>query len=395
MKKRVLIASDVDGNFDSVLKKASGIDLVFCVGKTLSFNQQTTDLLSGKTSLAIPFYFIDNGPLKHVLSIKWPRGGELCKNLHYLGNFGQKRVQGFEVAYLSGDYDASRDRPLPSDQQEVVELFSAFSATTVDPLLQLWKTDSEFVGVDFLLTCHWPRQYSKFAGSGEQEHNGIDLVSKLAYVTRPRYHFCGGNDVYYERLPYLNYNFRQQAIHVTRMIGLAKCPEEGGKARFKYLYALVTQPLKDMSQDMINDRPELTTENPYFSYFLESKRNELYTGGYEKSKESTHDIFNNEDRVLTEEEVNKIKEMKENATLYASGFALYTIDNAAIPLLTRSRSSYVAWASTVLSTWSMVEGRPTSTKASGLSSSTASRKPNGPCSKPASTRWKGRLSASS
>ena len=33
---------------------------------------------------------------------------------------------------------------------------------------------------------------------------GSEVVSKLATKVRPRYHVCGGRDVFYARQPYLN-----------------------------------------------------------------------------------------------------------------------------------------------------------------------------------------------
>ena len=35
-----------------------------------------------------------------------PEGKKLCENLHFLGGFGVREIDGLTVAYLSGRYDA-------------------------------------------------------------------------------------------------------------------------------------------------------------------------------------------------------------------------------------------------------------------------------------------------
>lgn len=68
--------------------------------------------------------------------------------------------------------------------------------------------DSGFLGVDLLLTCQWPKHVNKLTlyelpdGCQQCIDSSSILISRLAYLTRPRYHFSCGNGVYYERSPY-------------------------------------------------------------------------------------------------------------------------------------------------------------------------------------------------
>lgn len=52
---------------------------------------------------------------------------------------------------------------------------------------------------------------------------GSPLISDLALVLRPRYHFAGREGLHYERLPYRNHKvLAESAKQVTRFVGLAK-----------------------------------------------------------------------------------------------------------------------------------------------------------------------------
>ncbi|CAH8566185.1 unnamed protein product [Heterobilharzia americana] len=83
------------------------------------------------------------------------------------------------------------------------------------------------------------------------------LISRLAYLTRPRYHFSCGNGTYYERSPYRNHRVLQEkACHTTRFIALADV-----KNPLNRRYYLI--PIDKMEhQDLINQPPDVT-ENPY------------------------------------------------------------------------------------------------------------------------------------
>ena len=49
---------------------------------------------------------------------------------------------------------------------------------------------------------------------------GSEIVSKLATKVRPRYHICGGKDVFYARQPYLNKDLGA-GCHLSRLLLLA------------------------------------------------------------------------------------------------------------------------------------------------------------------------------
>ena len=321
MKRKILVAGDVRGNFEPLLKKVESFDIVLCVGKTLAVNDQTSRILSGGVQFSKPVYFIDNGPLKHVLASRYPDGGEICRNLYYLGNIGMKNIQGFDIFYCSGDYEVNKTKRREEPGFELFDRLSIYDDVDIEKIAGKFKEDKEFTGVDFLLTCGWPTNYNNFVNGSAKEVNGNEAISRLAFLTRPRYHVCGNHDLFFERLPYINYDFKGQAIHTTRLIGVANFPEPEGKAVSKYMYAVATLPLRDMTRDQITDRPQTTTENPYFSLFLDSKRSQLYSGKLMEVNETEDQIFSGEGIVaLTEKEIGDINKLTDIVSLHVRGF---------------------------------------------------------------------------
>ena len=77
-----------------------------------------------------------------------------------------------------------------------------------------------YLGVDILLTRDWPKGVSNNLPSRPTVDDmtvGSPLVSRLALLSRPRYHFCAGQGEHYERPPYRNHNVASEAAkHITR-----------------------------------------------------------------------------------------------------------------------------------------------------------------------------------
>lgn len=123
-------------------------------------------------------------------------------------------------------------------------------------------------GIDILITSSWPSgmqnyvgidktQLEKYCSQGPQS----ELVSFVAAAVRPRYHFGGLHQCYYERLPYRNHIvLREKNRHVTRFISMATV---GNADKHKWLYACSMVPLKDLPDQELNAQPVSTTENPY------------------------------------------------------------------------------------------------------------------------------------
>jgi len=330
MKVKVLVSGDPKGGIDAVVKKLPAFDVGFIAGHVLGINEETGKLLRGEVNIPKPCYFVENGPLKDVLAIKYPHGGEICKNLTYLGSFGMKKIMGLEVAYLSGSYEPSKSRHREKTLQDDVDKLNIYDDSDIEQLTKHLKDNASFVGVDILLTCQTPKHYSRFTPEQDKELNSLEIISRLAYLTKPRYHLCTGHDLYYERLPYVNYDHKAQATHVTRLIFIGNLPQPGGKAAHKYLYAASLLPLQHMTKEQICERPESSTENPYFALFLESTRAQLYSG-YAASQEVTNDteanIFSSEVHQLTQEQKEKIEAMEKSVPLHVAGFNyLSTVD---------------------------------------------------------------------
>jgi hypothetical protein len=338
MKKKILVAGDLEGNFQPLLAKLNAFDIAFCVGRTLALNDQTAAVLNGQVEFSKPVYFVDNGPLKHILSVKYPNGGEIVHNFSYLGNLGIKSVGGFTVAFMSGDATPAADRYVSEDIKSVIKAVNLHGDQSIKNTMdgcELIDTDNE--GVDILLTCSWPKNYNRFVGPEDKTIQGNELVEQMAYNTKPRYHFCANQDKYYERVPYINYDKKSQPIHFTRFICIGKLPQPDCKATCKYLYAFASQSLKSMTLDQIRERPDNCTENPYFSLSLNRSEQIKAIGTLLNEDE----IFNEKRQEMSETDKSKIRGMTERVTLHIKGFSQYLVFDLGKLQLIKSMSSWL------------------------------------------------------
>ncbi|XP_048727502.1 CWF19-like protein 1 [Ostrea edulis] len=257
---KILVSGDVEGNFDklfgrvnTIQKKSGSFDLLLCVGDFFGKNNSEWEKYeSGQSKVPIPTLIL--GPCDSSLSDEFQNnrdGLELCENVTYLGRRGSYTgSSGLSVAYLSG---AEGDK---SD-------FTHFLQEDVSTLLLPFQNDTKFRGVDILLTSQWPKHPSKYGSEVEvdTEKCGSNLISQLAFELKPRYHFCGCQDVYYERQPYRNHKvLAEKEKHVTRFISLAKVNNLQKK---KYLYAFNITPLCNMEEGELTKQPPDVTECPY------------------------------------------------------------------------------------------------------------------------------------
>lgn len=97
---------------------------------------------------------------------------------------------GLKIAYVSGMESCLSEK---SDWNFNIDDVNAVKITC----LSSKASTGEYRGVDILLTSQWPQQIYN-----EKEYNGSKLLSWLAKEIKPRYHFCGLNNIYYERNPY-------------------------------------------------------------------------------------------------------------------------------------------------------------------------------------------------
>lgn len=153
---------------------------------------------------------------------------------------------GVKIAYISG-VEAS-------DGAESTEWnFNEADVNSVTTsCLSSNNSAGDYRGVDILMTSQWS------AGVRENEPNTSKLLSWLSSEIKPRYHFCGLNDSYFEPPPYRNVaRVNSQLELATRFIAMASV---GNAAKNKWIYALNLTPvdkmrLSDLIQKTTNEVP--------------------------------------------------------------------------------------------------------------------------------------------
>ncbi|CAH8853099.1 unnamed protein product [Trichobilharzia szidati] len=278
---KVLICGDVKGKvkalFSRVLKimaTAGQFDMMFCLGDFFGNNiEEVEGLIDGNIAVPLPTYIVSPLTESARKFCDQESGCKLCSNLTYLGSKGTyTTMTGLRVVYMA-------EREVNSD-----------SSSLPPSLLSeaLAAEDYGFLGVDLLLTCQWPKHIDncivgQFPDTCQPCLDAASMsISRLAFLTRPRYHFSCGNGVYYERSPYRNHRVLQEkACHTTRFIALADVKNPLNQ---KYLYALKLTPIDKMDHlDLINQPPDVT-ENPYLGVIdrepVADKETEVQTDQY-------------------------------------------------------------------------------------------------------------------
>mgnify|MGYP001969550677 FL=1 len=255
-KVKILAFGDVNGNFDKLFntverlnERAGPFSAVLCSGRFFhpdgSANDELLPYLQGRLKVAVPTYFIVGGEDANPVDGLPADGGDLCKNLTFLGRAGCRRLpNGLKVAYLSGAYDSRRFdesgvfhrggssfKPfyLREDVQRVVD-----AASTGE--------EEELAGVDVLMTAEWGDKFDTLlpedqpAPLADRAVNTLSpAVTTLASSVPARYHLAGTEGVHLQLPPYRN------ALHATRFYGLGAVDGGGGAGR-KFVVALAVTP---------------------------------------------------------------------------------------------------------------------------------------------------------
>lgn len=259
---KILVAGDVDGNFDqlfsrirSIQKKSGNFDLLLCVGDFFGKDDSTwKPYLAGEKKVPLSTLILGPNQPNHVSYYSGKDGSELCDNITYLGKKGMfTGSSGLQLAYLSG---------LESSDEKGDD--THFCNKDISSLTLPVISDSKFKGVDILITSQWPRGVDKYGikmESVDTSSNGSIAVSQLAMHLQPRYHFAGMEGEFYERQPYRNHKvLADKEKHVTRFIGMANT---SNKEKKKYLYAFNIVPLSVMDPTELTKQPADVTECPY------------------------------------------------------------------------------------------------------------------------------------
>lgn len=205
------------------------------------------------SSVPVPTYIL--GPNSTETSTQYAnlKDGEICSNLTFLGNRGLYTASsGIKIAYVSGvetvNGTEKRDWHFDGDDMKAVRN-SCFTNKTIM---------GEYRGIDILITSQWPAGIHQDSEKANEKSNGSALLSWLASEIKPRYHFCGLNDVYYERLPYRNLACANTQLQLaTRFIAIASIRNA---QKLKSVYALNILPVDKMR--MLDLIQKTTTETP-------------------------------------------------------------------------------------------------------------------------------------
>ncbi|KAH7619036.1 hypothetical protein Ndes2526B_g05985 [Nannochloris sp. 'desiccata'] len=288
---KVLLAGDVNGNFDALYKRVNTVNAsngpfaaLLCVGP--SFNAEGADdadyvgellpYINGEKTVPVPTYFIGGFGLGSSKALAALATTPNC-NIKYLGRAGVAQIHGLQIAFLDGTYNAAAYRgPSLATAAEVDEANPTtttptptgvgacryFSPSDIDSVkLAVANAEGD---IDFLLTNGWPAALcaglpeaavppdSKFPG-------GSEACAELAVAVRPRYHIAGGEHFFYTRAPYLNPDLGAGTL-ATRFISLGNV---GNTTKQKWLHALGVVPASQMTPEELSTSPQGATKSPY------------------------------------------------------------------------------------------------------------------------------------
>jgi len=270
MALKILVAGDAEGNLAGLFKKVGAVnskagpfEMLLCVGSFFGpGNLGWQDYKAGRCKVPLPVYIL--GPNKQDEVACYPdlEGAELCENVVYLGRQGSFTTnEGLKIAYMSGVQSA--DPLMAKDYNSSLQNIQSLESS-------LRWDDSRYNGVDILLTSDWAKGITNRANQKTETRDlevGSPLVSRLALLSRPRYHFCGLQGEHYERVPYRNHQSgAEMSKHVTRFIALAKV---GNREKAKWLYAFNIVPLKNMERLELVAQPPGVTDIPFTQEHIE------------------------------------------------------------------------------------------------------------------------------
>lgn len=139
----------------------------------------------------VPIYILGPNRSEHSSAYEQIEQSEICQNLTYLGRRGLYTVStGLKIAYVSG---------IEASKSETTSIYN-FNVDDVKAVANACigsnNTTGEYRGIDILITSQWPK------GARDDEPNTSELLSWLSTEIKPRYHFCGLNDAYFEPPPF-------------------------------------------------------------------------------------------------------------------------------------------------------------------------------------------------
>ena len=260
---KILVCGDVKGRLaellakvKSVTKKSGQFDMLLCVGSffsgTAAQDAGLAPYLSGQADVPISTFVLGpNQPSETESFSEFPStGAEICPNLTYLGSHGvYSTASGLRVAYLSGTYKRDAFRRMSREQS------CFYTDMELNYLLGYCRKEG-IPGVDVFLTAEWPSQVHTHTGEKEDPaQSGAAPVSLACLALKPRYHFSGLHNQFFERPPYRNHRvLTERPAHVTRFIALADFGHPDKQNKF--LYAFNTEPLLSIDPSLLLAQPQ-------------------------------------------------------------------------------------------------------------------------------------------
>lgn len=228
-------------------------------------------------SVAVPTYIL--GPINSKQNdlYKDLENGEICANLTYLGRRGlYTSSTGVKIAYVSG-IEVADTEPTTEWNFKIDDVKSVTNACLASN-----HTVGDYRGVDVLITSQWPD------GVQENQKNASRLLSWLSAEIKPRYHFCGLNNDYFEPPPFRNIARPNSQFELaTRLVALANV---GNADKKKWIYALNVVPVDKMR---VTDLIQKTTNEipcPYDSMNLLSRDQQTKTDPTDRNSQFFYDM---------------------------------------------------------------------------------------------------------
>ena len=328
--KKILLVGNVDGKFEYLFEKIALLnskgqtfDCLFCVGNTLTFTFNIKPYLSKEKIFPLPTYFLDSSELSFSLNDLFPEGKEIFENFTFLGRSGIKDIQGLKIAYLNGiKNEAYLNLYKEKDAMNIEFSGCYYTRQDLDNLAKQYEEyksqNNENYCLDFFFSNEWPQGFENGLIEYPKSINNFSIhIANLANVLNPRYHIVSMENIYFQRLPYVNND-----KFMSRFIALAGVPDRNDKNyKEKYLYALQVTPSSQMDRSVLFTITEDATKNPYDINIYKPKPEEA----------ASEELI----QIKRDEEVKKINEMTENCKLFVKGFDFRTRDDEIYDFLSR------------------------------------------------------------